>query len=57
LMIVRPDGSVVMSANGRMAFDEQTWKELERARKDAIMEFVKDDIRARNPNARWADDQ
>jgi hypothetical protein len=24
LMIVRPDGSVVMSANGRMAFDEQT---------------------------------
>lgn len=28
LAIVRPDGSVVLSANGRMAFKSETWADL-----------------------------
>ena len=41
LLIVRPDASVVMSANGRMAFDEKHWKELQEARQEAIQELLK----------------
>jgi hypothetical protein len=57
LMIVRPDCSVVMSANGRMAFGCKEWKELQEAYQEAIREFIKDDIRKFNPDSRWEDDQ
>ena len=56
LMIVRPDASVVMSANGRMVFDEKIWHEMEDARKAAIEEFIKDDIRAQEPGVKWEDE-
>lgn len=57
LMIVRPDSSVVMSANGRMAFGCGQWKELQEAYQEAIQEFIKEDIRQFSPYSRWEDDQ
>jgi hypothetical protein len=57
LMIVRPDGSVIMSSNGRMAFDSATWSELQLAKNEAFMELMKDEIRETRPEARWEDDQ
>lgn len=57
LMIVRPDCSVVMSANGRMAFGSPEWNQLQEAYKEAIREFIKEDIRKFSPDSRWEDDQ
>jgi|ERR1039457_5262157 hypothetical protein len=53
LLIVRSDGSTVMSANGRMTFDGKTWHELEVARKEAFMELMQDEYLATHPRAKW----
>ena len=57
LMIVRPDCSVVMSANGRMVFDRGTWTDLQEAYSEAIAEFIKDDIRQFGQDSRLEGDQ
>ncbi len=41
LVIVRPDRSVVMSANGRMAFDKISWDQLQQSVNESINYFDK----------------
>jgi hypothetical protein len=53
LLIVRPNGDTVMSANGRMTFDGKTWHELEVARKEAFMELMQDEYLATHPSVKW----
>jgi hypothetical protein len=57
LAIVRPNGSVVMSANGRMAFDSKTWDDLHNAVKEAFTELMKDEYRKVHPSAKLEDDK
>lgn len=40
LAIVRPDCSVILSSNGRMAFDAVTWSELDLAIVEAVKSMI-----------------